>query len=68
MIWSKISGNNIYTFTGIRDMIGYFIAVVLFWAIILIIFSLFMSWFLEDPEGHLMNGMNSIQAWLDSKC
>jgi len=68
MILSKISGKVIYTFTGIRDMIGYFIAVILFWAIILIVFSLFMSWFLENPEGHIMNGLNSIQVWIDSKC
>ncbi len=47
MIISKIKGNNILTFSGCLDMIGYFIALIFFWAIVIILFSLFMGWFLE---------------------
>lgn len=66
MIISKIKGNTILTFSGCLDIIGYFIALILFWVIVIILFSLFMGWFLEDPEGHIMNGMHSIQLWLES--
>lgn len=43
MIISKIKGNNILTFSGCLDMIGYFIALIFFWAIVIILFSLFMG-------------------------
>lgn len=43
MIISKIKGNTILTFSGCLDIIGYFIALIFFWAIVIILFSLFMG-------------------------
>lgn len=66
MIWSRIDGNNIFTFENVKELILFFLTNVfvhiIFYVSMFIGFCLFMAWFVKDPVGHILNGLTFLET------